>query len=397
MRYRHIKHPSRLATLAVTFGAGNRVEFGRDYPGGISHFIEHMIFKGTEKYTSKELLKKIAGAGGSWNAWTSENLISVYATIPEENLETAFECLSQVTRHPTFPEPEMLKEHDVVVQEIKMYDDDIDELVHNRTMDLMFENSLSKPILGTEESVRSITRDDLVRFHQEFYGDQQMLITLGSAIDRSDLVEQYFGKPDDQLDFVPPDQNVVYKEAVADSVYKEAQIQDHISICYGGQAIKDLTNEREKLKVFSVIFGSGDTSRLFMRVREDMGLVYGISASGCNYMDGALYSINTSTEPKNKEAVMTAINEEIEKIRQEPPTEKELDTAKNIIRSAVYRMLDTSAALSLQTIYEEYFDYRVGDEFLAKIDEVSVQDVQDIANIIFNENKYVVIGTGENG
>lgn len=396
MRYRHIKHPSKLATLAITFGAGNRVEFNSKYPYGIAHFTEHMVFKGTDNYTAKELAKKTAKAGGSWNAWTSRDLVSYYMTIPEENIETAFQCLSDIVQHPTFPPEEIAKEKDVVVQEINMYNDDIDTLVDYRTYDMIFNNSLSKPVLGTEESVRSITQQNLLDFHKKFYGKDNMLLTLGSSHQHSDLVEKYFGVPDDKLVYQNPDQNIEYSNSEDDVVRKQGQIQNHIQMCFGGDTIKKLNDQREKVKVFSVIFGASDTSRLWMRIREDLGLTYGISSGLCNHMNGNLYFINTSTEPKNTETMVLEINSEIDKMRNTLPTQEELDTAKNTIKSSVYKALDSSTSTSIQHIYKEYFGYDIGDDFIRKVDEVSLQDIQDIANIIFNENKYVVIGTGAN-
>ncbi len=396
MKYRFRRHPSKLATLMVTFGAGSRIEHNTEYPKGIAHYMEHVRFKGTDTKTAKDLMRQTADAGGASNAWTSEDLVSYHMTIPEENLETAFECLSDITLNPAFPNDELIKEQEVVCQEVRMYDDDIDHLVHYKMMDTVFEdNPLTVPIVGTEKSVQSITRDHILKFNKEFYSREHMLITLGAVSDHHHLVEKYFGIPDDVLLYLPPTTNVEYKSPASHIVHKDGQIQDSILITFGNKLLRTMSNrDRAKIKMFSAIFGQGDTSRLFMKVREDLGLVYGIGSYNNNNMDGSLYEIYTSTEPENREQVIEAINEEIDKIQNTPPSKDELRRAKNMIRSAYYRLLDSSSTAIMQVLYEEFFNYTTGSEFLAEIDAVTTDDVHEVAQKILQGNKYTVIGTG---
>lgn len=395
MRYRFRKHPSKLATLKVTFGAGARVEHNTKYPKGIAHFMEHMRFKGTKTKTAKDLLRQTADAGGSWNAWTSDNLVAYHMTIPEENIETAFECLSDIVLNPVFPQEELIKEQEVVCQEVRMYDDEIDNLVHYKLRGLVFDNSLAVPIVGTEESVRSISRNHLLEFNKEFYSKEHMLISLGASADHKHLVEKYFGIPNDILLFQPPIKNVPYGAESNAIVTKEGQLQNSISICFGNQKLRKLAKtDRAKIKMFSTVFGQGDTSRLWMKVREDLGMVYGVGSYLSHNMDGTLYEVYTSTEPENSDQVIEAIHEEIDVICNTTPTEKEINRSKNMIRSAMYRTLDTSSGAISKIISEEFFGYKTGSEFLAEIDAVTADDVREIAQRIFKGTKYTVIGTG---
>ena len=395
MKYRFRKHPSKLATLMVTFGAGSRAEQDTDYPDGIAHYMEHVRFKGTDTKTAKDLLRQTADAGGSWNAWTSNNLVSYYMTIPEENIETAFQCLADVVLNPAFPQEELTKEQEVICQEVRMYEDDIDNLVHYKLMGMAFDNSLAVPIVGTEESVRSINREHLLNFNKEFYSKEHMFITLGAVSDHKHLVEKYFGVPDDTLLYRSQEKNVKYKTGGSDKVFKEGQLQDSISVCFGNPELRELARtNRADLKVFSAIFGQGDTSRLWMKVREDLGMVYGIGAYLNNNMDGTLYEIYTSTEPENTERVIKAIHEEIDTMLAKEPSEAELVRAKNMIRSATYRALDTSSGTINRMLSEEFFGHKTGSEFLADVDAVTAKDVHDIAFKIFEGTKYMVVGTG---
>lgn len=396
MRYRYIKHNSKLASVAITFGAGNRLEYRSQYPKGIAHFLEHMVFKGTKSHTSKELSNKIASAGGHWNAWTSEDLVCFHASIPEENIETALECLSDVVSNAIFPADELKKERKVVIQEVRMYDDDMDSLVHDRMLQSIFCNSLSNPIIGTENSVSSIERNDVVQFYEDYYKRDNMLVTLGSRKNHHKLTHKYFGEVDDKLFITSPDYNIIYNKPSESYVHKSMQLQDHISICFCGQKVRTLVDKREAAKVFSVIFGGSEVSRLFSKVRNDMGLVYGIYANMYNYMDGTLFSIDTSTEPKNTQKVIGAINKEIDHIIGSI-SKNELQTAKNVIKNTVYSAQDLSLSSVIQEIYKEFYGYNIGERLLDKVNEVTIEDVDDIANAIFNDNRYMVIGTNREG
>jgi len=380
----------------ITFGAGARVEHKTEYPAGIAHYMEHVRFKGTDERSAKDLLRITADAGGSWNAFTSNNLVVYYMSIPEENLETAFDCLSDVVLRPAFPQDELTKEQNVVCQEIRMYDDQIDHLVDKRLNELVFNNSMAVPIMGSEESVRSITQQHLIDFNKEFYSKEHMLVTLGANGDHEHLVEKYFGIPDDILLFAPEEQNVHYNDPVDDKVYKEAQLQDSILICFGGQSIRELESKhRAATKVFSTIFDNEQTSRLWMKIREDLGLVYDIGGYLSHQMDGSIYEIYASTEPKNTNLLIESVNKEIENILRSNPTEREVSRAKNMIKSRFYGSLDSSDGVVQQVLGEEFMNFATASEFLAEIKQVTADDVNKIAKKIFNNNRYTVIGTGK--
>lgn len=389
------KHPSKLATLMVTFGAGGRVEWNSKYPMGIAHFMEHMRFKGTDTKTATDLLKETANAGGSWNAWTSEDLVSYYMTIPEENIETAFRCLSDIVLRPSFPQKELIKEQEVVCQEVRMYLDDIDHLVHCKMMDAAFDNALTLPVVGREESVMAINRQYILDFNKEFYSPEHMLITLGANNSHDHLVDKYFGAPNDILLFPPGAEKVNYKNSAGHTVHKEGQLQHSIFIAFGSEDMRSaIIKERAKIKVFSSIFGQSDTSRLFLKVREDLGLVYGIGASCMHNMDGTLFAIYTATEPENSEKVITAIDGEITKITEELPSQEEIDRAKNVIRSSYYKMMDSSDSSLYSILNQEFFGYAIDSKFLAEIDEVTREDINEVAKKMFAGNRYQVIGMG---
>jgi predicted Zn-dependent peptidase len=320
-------------------------------------------------------------------------LVCYHVSIPEENLETAFECISEIVKRPSFPAEEIEKEKEVVCQEIRMYKDDIDSLVSYSMMESVFNHSLAAPVIGTEESVRSITRDNLIDFNREFYSPEHQLITLCSSSDHRDLTEKYFGAIDEVLVW-KPDLEPTYNAPFEKEVVKAGQLQNVISIAFGGNKIDETIKEKAAVDVFNKVFGSGDVSRLFLKIREDMGLVYGIGSYLMDNMDGNLFCISTQTEPENAAAVIKEINNQIEVMKTTLPTAEELQSAKNKIRSAEYSNVDTSRGVAIRILMEEFLNYPTTSKYLAEVDKVTPEKVKEIAEKIFANNKYTVIGHG---
>ena len=244
MKYKYIRHPSKLVTLMITHGAGRRVEHKTKYPDGTAHYMEHVRFKGTKNYTAKDLLKKVAYNGGAWNAFTSEDIVSYHMTIPEENIEAAFKYLAEVMLGPEFPAEELEKEKEVVCQEIKMYDDDLTVLAYNKLMSMVYTNSLAVPIGGTIESVRSITRDHIQDFNRSFYNFSQMYIALAAPVDYYHFAEKYFGIQDDVLIYPTADKDTEYAAGFCTEIEREGFVQDVAIVSFGGKELREAFEDR---------------------------------------------------------------------------------------------------------------------------------------------------------
>lgn len=381
--------------MSITFNAGYRAEFGSKYPKGIAHFMEHCRFLGAGGKSAKELSQEIAYIGGSWNAFTSNNIVNFHVTVPELNVEKACEIMSNIVIAPDFPEKEVEREKGVVCQEIRMYNDDMDFLVNSKLYSGVFDNSLSEPICGTEESVMAITKNDLLSFDGEFYRPEHMLIVLAAPNDYEHTITKFFGNHDGKFIKQAKAKSIKYADPFSVRVFKEGQIQDTISVCYGNNKVFDLFDKKHSIKVeaFNAIFGSSEVSRLFGKVRQDLGLVYGIYSVMADYYDGSLFGIDTLTDPGNSQKVLDAIENEISKITTEQPTQYELDMAKNKLRSKMYRSMDSSSGIVTKVMGEILFDVGSAEEVLAAIDQVTTQDVLDVAKIIFSGNRYEVIGS----
>lgn len=385
-----------MATISITYGAGSRVEFKNKYPAGIAHYMEHMRFKGTDRFSAKDMARQIAQVGGDWNAFTSEDIVNYHIELPEENIEKGFELLAEIALKPTFPDEEAKKEIEVVCQEIRAYDDDMGDSVYRALYSRVYNNSLASPIVGTEESVRSITKEHLLEFSKEFYDLDKAVLVVASQQNYQHLAEKYFGNISQVFSIPPPADKVEYADSFSHSFIKEGFKQHTIVVCFGSEEVRQLPKtKRAAAKVFNQLFGGGADARLFMRVREDLGLVYGIYSSFQHDFDGSLFMIRTSTEPENSEKVLEATDEVINDMLTNPPSEEELVKAKNMIKSQYYRSLDTSNDAAMSALSEEIYGYVGGTKFIGEIENVTVDQVMEVAKIIFGSNRYTVVGKGE--
>jgi predicted Zn-dependent peptidase len=397
MKYVYRQHSSKLATLMVGFSAGSRVEFGSKYPKGMAHLMEHLRFKGTALKDHKVLARELAAVGGNWNAFTSHDLVCYHISIPEENLDAGCRIMGDLIMRPIFPAEELDKEKEVICQEIRMYDDEIDSLVSKHVYKSVFENALHTTVIGFEDTVRQITRQDLMNFNEEFYGPQQMAVVLASSGDHEDLITKHLVSNDGVLKRIPKSQDVKYANSFEGEVIKAGLIQNMISINFGSPEIFKLSNPKNEARVemFNRIFGGGDVSRLFIKVREDLGLVYGIRSGFSETLDGALFSTSTLTEPDNCDKVIEAIDSEVTRMLKEPPTAEEMSMAKNKFKSMVYAMMDSSSSAANQALYETFFDTQPIQKTLSEIEQLTSEDVMEVAKTIFGGNKYTVIGKGK--
>jgi predicted Zn-dependent peptidase len=399
MKYVYKYHPSKLATLIVGFGAGSRVEFNSRYHKGTAHISEHAHFLGANGKDKKALSRQLALVGGSWNAFTSNDIVCYHISIPEENLAAGCEILGDVVMRPDFPDDELTKEKEVICQEVRMYDDEIDSLVNKRLYERVFNNSLRTPIIGFEDTVRQTTRQDLLDFNTEFYAPDQMAIVLAAPNDYEGLITKYFSANDGQFKRIPRATRVEYVPSFEDEVVKEGLIQDTISISFGNQTLFDRSIPKFDARndIFNRIFGGSDVSRLFMKVREDLGLVYGIRSGFDDHLDGSLFGISTLTGPDNRGKVVDAINSEIDRMLKEPANKEELSMAKNKYKSQMYRSMDSSFGAVNQALSEVFFDSKPLNETLAEVEALTAEDLIETAQTVFAGSKYVVVGHGKDG
>lgn len=383
----------KMVMVMVAFDAGARAE-GNKYSPGIAHMLEHMMFKGTKKRSYLDIPKDIADIGGEVNAYTSNEQVVYYIKVPYDNLEAAMEILHDITLHSTFPEEEFLKEREVVLEECLSEKDEIHHDLFIMLYDKFFDNRLRIPVIGTEESIKGFTREELVSFYKEFYKNESGIVTVVGDVNEEDthrLIQKYFGE---RTDFHKATFGIdaEQKKAASFEVKKPKLEHTYVYICYPGLKIGE--EDKIVLTVMNQIFGSGMDSRLFTQVREKNNLCYSINMSESSYMEKGICAIQSSTRKENLDKMYSIIDEEILKIKSELVLDEELKRAKIKIKSDVYSTYDSAWGISSDLLSRKFFELKDMEDVLKKLDTITKEQVRDIARQIFvEENKMLFVMT----
>ena len=354
---------------------------------GISHFLEHMVFKGTETRNTFEISEQFEDVGGQSNAYTAREFTSFYAKMLKGDTELAIDILADLVKNATFPESELLKEREVVVQEIKQTIDMPDDIIFDYLQKQAFPNqALGRTILGPAEKVRSFDKEKLKAYLKSNYAGENMVVCAVGNIRHNDfvrMVEQRLGSIQAQSHFTPDRQ--VYKGGFF--AEKREIEQAHVVLAFEGI--------KYPCMVFSTIFGGGMSSRLFKEIREKRGLVYTVYSFSNSHTQSGLFGIYAGTTNKELKELMPVICEEINKICREKVSEQELNRAKTQLKASMLMALESSSStaevLARQMLL---FDRIIPiEEMVERIEKVSVDDVQNIARKIFSSNPtYTLVG-----
>lgn len=393
------KNPSKLATIAVAFQAGSALESQYGYKSGTAHFLEHFMFKGTAKRDSFAISREIAFYGGDSNAYTSHEEVVYFLTLPVDHFESGLEILHDMVSNPIFPDSEFDKEKQVILEELASTGDSVGRVIGQALASSLYSNYLSKPVIGTEESINSIQLDDLKRFFSSFYKKENMLISVYSSLKPSDieaLLSKYFGEQDGEVNFLlTPEPTKIRKTKVVDVIRKDLE-QAHV--VWAWPSFKYGSKDTYAAAVLGNILGDGMDSRLFQEVREKANLVYGIGAGSSGDRTSGTFSINFSTRPQNLEQAKEIILTEIGKIISTLPTEEEVQRSKNKMRTGIYRGWQFAEGSALRVIGHYLMNRKIPTVAGAnrKLSKVTGEDVMRVAKKIFSgKNVMVVAKKGE--
>lgn len=389
------KNPSKLTTIAVAFQAGSALESQFDYKAGVAHFLEHFMFKGTAKRDSFAISREIAFYGGDSNAYTSHEDVVYFLTLPVDHFEAGVDILHDMVSNPIFPEPEFEKEKQVILEELASTGDSVHRVIGQTLASHIYSNYLSKPIIGTEESINSIQLDDLKRFFSSFYKKENMLISVYSSLKQTEvegLLTKYFGEQDGEVNFLlTPEPTKILKTKVVDVIRKDLE-QSHV--VWTWPSFKYGSKDTYAAAVLGNILGSGMDSRLFQEVREKANLVYGIGAGSSGDRTSGTFSIHFSTRPQNMEQAKEIILAEIEKITSTLPTEEEVQRSKNKMRTGIYRSWQSAEGSALKIIDHYFMNRKIPNVagVNRKLSKVTAEDIMRVAKKIFSGKNVMVIG-----
>ena len=350
---------------------------------GIAHFLEHLLFKGTEKRTAFQIAEEIDALGGAINGVTHKEYTLYYVDVLAEHLEEAFDVLADLVQHPLLKPEDIEKERLVVLEEIRMTEDDPQERVFdlfNRNI-WEGEHPLAWPILGTADSVRCLKRKDLVEYFKLYHPVNFILVAAG-GIHFEELLRLAKAKLEDvEENLVPRPRHPPRLRPHFHVEHRELQ-QAHL--CLGGTGLPRADERRYALEVMNAIFGSGMSSNLFKRIREELALAYEVFSGVSYYSDSGLFYVYLGTEPGRAAQAVEAVLEEIEKMK-EPVTPERLRLAKEKLKGNLLLGLEGSHARMVRLGLGELYDLHLPvEEVIDRIEAVTVEQVQEIAGEIFS-------------
>lgn len=373
----------RSVAIGIWIGTGSRNETPE--LNGISHFLEHMFFKGTKTRTAREIAESFDSIGGQVNAFTSKEYTCYYAKVLDTHAPFALEVLADMFFNSTFDEEELLKEKNVVYEEIKMYEDTPDDIVHDLLSKAVYESHpLGYPILGTEHTLKTFNGETLRQYMKDAYTPENVVVSIAGNISESFIkeVEAFFGSYQGQQ-AVRQNQKPEFNSNQI-SRKKETE-QAHLCIGYNGLKVghDDIYN----LIVLNNILGGSMSSRLFQEVREQRGLAYSVFSYHSAYQDSGMVTIYGGTGASQLDVLFETIQETLKKLKQNGITEKELTNSKEQLKGSLMLSLESTNSRMSRNGKNELMlgRHRSLDEIVEQIDQVTKRSVDSMANSIFSD------------
>jgi predicted Zn-dependent peptidase len=384
----------RSAAIGVWIKTGSRNETPE--LNGVSHFLEHMFFKGTTKRNAREIAESFDSIGGQVNAFTSKEYTCYYAKVMDNHASYALEILADMFFNSTFDGEELKKEKNVVYEEIKMYEDTPDDIVHDLLSKAVYENhSLGYPILGTENTLETFNSDTLKKYVHDMYTPDKVVVSIAGNVDEKLIkeVESYFGSyqgGEDRLELVKPSfhENRITR--------KKDTEQAHLCLGYNGLEIGN--DKTYSLITLNNILGGSMSSRLFQDVREQRGLAYSVYSYHSSYQDSGMVTVYGGTGTNQLDSLYETIQETLDTLKRDGITEKELRNSKEQLKGSLMLSLESTNSRMSRNGKNELMlgEHRSLDDIIIKIDEVTEDTVNELANQIFTEHSLSLVSPLEN-
>lgn len=394
-----VPHDTKSVTTLVMYPLGSRYE--PEKLSGVSHYIEHLMFKGTKKRKNTLVLtREIDRLGAEYNAFTGKEYTGYYIKVDAAYTETAVDILSDMLVHSVFDPKEMEREKGPIIEELKMYRDNPLINIDNIFEDLLYHGCpLGRDIGGTDDHVRSFKRPDVLAFKKKYYDISNATIVLAGAVDEKTkkIIQKYFGKTKKKH---KPSRN--FKKFVFGPAAKEKRIvvqkkqadQAQLMLGFPGFAYGDRRNAI--MTVLNTILGGSMSSRLFIQVRERHGLAYTVRSGAERFRDTGYAYIRAGVDPKNINKVIALVQKEIKKLITKGVTKRELEDAKTHIRGALTLSLEDSSVQANWYASQALFQKKMGhpEKKLKKVDAVTREQVQRLAKQVFkpSQMRVAIIG-----
>ncbi len=373
----------RSVAIGVWLKTGSRHETA--LRSGVSHFIEHMVFKGTKTRSAERIAAEVDSIGGYMDAFTAKEYASFHLKVLDEHLPLAVEILGDIVANPLFDPKELAKEKKVIFEEINMVEDTPDDLVMEVFCEAFWPgHPLGRPILGTKKSVSRFRRQDLASYFARVYHPENIVISAAGHLEHGALAA-LVGRHFSGLRRGSLPANGHAPRPVTTTIARSKKELEQVHVCIGTRGLPQTHPDRYAAFVLNTVLGGSMSSRLFQNVREKRGLVYSISSGLTSYSDAGLLSVYAGTGMDSVQEVVRLTLEEMRRLRDEPLPEDELRRAKDHISGGLVLSLEnTGARMSHLARQEIYFGKQLAlDEILGEIERVSASDVQRLAADLF--------------
>ncbi|MEC4677901.1 MAG: pitrilysin family protein [Nitrospirota bacterium] len=382
-------------SIGLWVNVGSRDEAEDEY--GTSHFLEHMFFKGTKTRTAKQIALTADELGGELNAFTTRESTTFYAKVLDEHLSTVIDLLSDIFQCSLFDPVEIEKESQVILEEIKMVEDDPEDLVYDLHLEETWKGSaLAHSILGTPEHVSSMTREKILSYIKRTYDPKEMVIAIAGHFDPKQMMAQITSA----LGAYTNTETHLEKRRAASIVphlrVKQRKLEQ-THLCITTEGLSYLSPKRYALYLLNTILGGGASSRLFQEVREERGWAYSIYSAPASYFDCGLFTVYAGTSPQNAPKVVDVVLKMLNKVKKDGVDADELQRAKNQTKGSMMLSMESTSTRMCRIAKEElYFAQSFSlKEIVSEIDKVTLRDLQDLANTLFRQETLSLTALGQ--
>ncbi|MFH1709513.1 MAG: pitrilysin family protein [bacterium] len=379
----------RSVAMGIFVGAGSGLE--KPPIAGISHFIEHMAFKGTKKRSAFDIASEFDAIGGKMNASTGKELTSYYAVTLDKHINVAVDVLSDIFLNSIYDEKEIELEKGVIVEEIKMYEDTPDELIHDLFTEVIYHgHPLGRPTIGSEKSVRAIGRQDMIGYIKDLYTPDNIIIALAGNIKHEEaakLIEPAFSVMRGKFPVAQKASPTIKK-----SVKLKHKKTEQVHMCLGSMGPSQHDEDRYAFSILDTVIGGSMSSRLFQEVREKRGLAYSIYSYSGALKDCGIYVVYAGTSKENFRKVIDLTISEFDNIKKNGITKEEMNRSKEHLKgSLVLGLESTSSRMAYLARSQYYYDRIITiDEMFTKVDKVTLDDIMNAANK-YMKNEYLTL------
>jgi predicted Zn-dependent peptidase len=386
----------RSASIGIWLQTGSRDEDAEW--NGISHFIEHMVFKGTKHRTAEEIARQVDSIGGNMDAFTAKECICFNVKVLDEHVPTALDILSDLVLNPNFDPADITRERGVIMEEIKMDEDNPDYLVHEIfTQNFWKDHPLGKPILGTKETVKRFERQPVVDAYAHRFSPGNIIVSAAGNLDHDQFVELVTK----HFEHMKPSKNgngfhSSAPKIVSRIILRNKKALEQVQLCLGVPAHPIAHEKRHAGYILNTLLGGGMSSRLFQNIRERQGLAYSIYSDLNPYRDTGCLAVYAGTSLASASKVVQSVVKEFRNLKAEPVPEEELKRSKAQLKGSLMLSLESSTArMSNLARQEMYFDrFYDLDELIEKIEAVTAEDLTELANEFFKTESVAVTVLG---